>query len=161
MGALAGCSAVGGSPAALHQDVEILPAPRSSTTSKLAAEHPTPSTRERSEREHWYSSEEQAVAMAREEGRPLLIDFRAEWCLACKELETKTYPGVLSELHRFVLLRVDATDEEEPSVKQLLERYKVEGLPTVLLLDGKGREVGRFKRFVDVSELRDALLRVP
>lgn len=156
---LLGCGSAGAAPTP-PRDVEILPAPSGSVAPRPSLDSPG-ETRRRSERGRWYANEDEAVALAREEKRPLVVDFVATWCLACKELETKTYPGVSRALDRFVLLRIDATDEEEPNVRLLLERYKVLGLPTVLLLDERGNEVGRFDRFVDAEAMREALERVP
>ena len=63
----------------------------------------------------WLHDEPAAVADARGANRPLLIDFAADWCLPCKELERKTFaePRVAKELSRFVLVRVDCTDPED------------------------------------------------
>ncbi len=144
----------------LQQDIEILPAP-SSSSSTLALLRALPKEPERSARGHWYSNEEEAVDLARAERRPLLIDFSAAWCVACKQLETRTYPAVTQELHRFVLLRVDASDSDAPEVARLLSRYKVVGLPAILLFDAKGNEVERITQFVEMGPLRDALMRVP
>lgn len=135
-----------------------VPTGSSSATALLRAPQKMP---ERSQRGHWYTNEEEAVGLARDEQRPLLVDFAAQWCLACKELQKHTYPAIGEELHRFVLLRIDATNEDDPAVKQLLDRYKVLGLPAVLLIDGKGNEVQRIDKFIDADSMRDALRRVP
>jgi thiol:disulfide interchange protein len=159
--ALAACaSGAEGGASPPRQEIEILPAP-SSSSATLALLRALPKEPERSARGHWYASEEEAVDLARAEQRPLLIDFAAAWCIACKELETRTYPAVTQELHRFVLLRIDASDSDAPEVARLLSRYKVVGLPAVLLFDAKGNEVERIDRFVEVGPMRDALLRVP
>jgi thiol:disulfide interchange protein DsbD len=107
----------------------------------------------------WLTSEETALAKANSEGKPLMIDFGAEWCTACKELEHETFPNkdVRIEAQRYVALRVDATDDEDPKVTKLKDKYKVVGLPTVVILDKSGKEVTRFNEFVKPDKFAAAL----
>jgi thiol:disulfide interchange protein len=65
-----------------------------------------------------------------------LIDFSAEWCAACKELDLHTWtdPVVAKEVSdHFVALKVDATEETD-AINQLTSKYNVPGLPTVLMM---------------------------
>jgi len=83
-----------------------------------------------------------ALDQARRERRPVMVDFSAEWCAACKELERHTYvdPTVLRQMKdaRFLTVKVDGTNELD-EVNQLYERYGVTGLPTVLFIDSQGK----------------------
>ncbi len=54
---------------------------------------------------------------------------------------------------RFVAVRVDATDEEDPRAREILEKYRVIGLPTLVILDSSGRERQRVTSFVKPDEL--------
>jgi thioredoxin:protein disulfide reductase len=82
---------------------------------------------------------ETALAQAKQEGRPVLIDFFAEWCAACKELDKFTYvaPEVKSETNRFTLVKIDGTNEHNLLYK-LYDRFGVQGLPTVAFVDSTG-----------------------
>jgi thiol:disulfide interchange protein DsbD len=110
-----------------------------------------------------WMSEAKGIEKARSENKPMLIDFGATWCTACKELEHETFPhaGVRSEAKRFVTIRVDATDDEAPDTKRLQEKYKVVGLPTVIMLDSSGNEVSRFVEFVKPDKFVAAMKKVP
>lgn len=101
----------------------------------------------------WIEKQSSALALARLEKRPILIDFTAEWCAACKELSRVTFadPVVKTELSRFVLLRIDSTNDDDPGVIAVRNQYKVVGLPTVLIIDSEGRERQRFTEFVDAK----------
>ena len=88
----------------------------------------------------WEDDEPAALARAADQGKPLIIDFTAEWCAACKELEHFTYtdPSVIALSESFVPLMIDATTGDDPVVKSLLDKYDVKGLPTVLFLKPDG-----------------------
>ena len=78
--------------------------------------------------------------------RPLFIDFGAEWCAACKELEKVTYPAteVKAELQRFVTVKVDGTNDDD-ATEALYRKYGVSGLPTVVFFDSAGKAVNEAK----------------
>ena len=100
-----------------------------------------------------------AQAQARQQSRPLLVDFGAAWCGACKELDKLTFsqPSVSEEVARFVAVKVDATNDEEPTVAAAIKQLNVLGLPTVILFDSQGREAKRFTDFVPADVMLAAL----
>jgi thiol:disulfide interchange protein DsbD len=98
----------------------------------------------------WEHSEETATAKAKTEKRPLMVDFTAEWCAACKELTRETFsnPRVMEKTAHFVAVKVDATDDEDPQIEAVKGKYKVVGLPTVVIFDSNGVERKRFNEFI-------------
>ncbi len=88
-----------------------------------------------------YSVEEEQKAIASH--KPMVIDFFAEWCIGCHELDQKVFskPDVQAKLAQFTTLRVDATDIDAPQVQKVVDKYEIIGLPTVLFLDGNGKEI--------------------
>jgi thiol:disulfide interchange protein DsbD len=107
----------------------------------------------------WEASEEAARTRAEAERRPMLVDFTAEWCGACKELSRITFsdPTVMVEARRFVAVKVDATNEDDAAVDQVKDRYRVVGLPTVVLLGSDGRERARFTEFIPPDRFLTAI----
>lgn len=99
----------------------------------------------------WETDEAGALARAKAENMRVLIDFTADWCAACKKLLRITFADskVAAELSQYVLLKVDATDDEDPKVMALMKKYRVVGLPTVVILDAKEQELLRINDFVE------------
>jgi len=75
--------------------------------------------------------------------KPTVIDFYADWCLGCHELEKHVFsdPRIAAGFSKFTILRVDATNMDDPKVSQVIDRYGVLGLPTVIFLDSQGHEI--------------------
>ncbi len=98
----------------------------------------------------WLDSEQVALQAAQQRHQPMIVDFGASWCGACNELATHTFADehVREEAARFVALRVDATDEDDAQVAKVKDKYRVVGLPTVVVLDSSGQERARFNEFV-------------
>ncbi len=88
----------------------------------------------------WKPYTDEAVAEANGAGKPVLVDFYADWCAACKELEHLTFPDprVKGLSERFTLLKIDAT-EDSPELQRLKKKYGVIGLPTLVFYDASGR----------------------
>ncbi|MFZ5468746.1 MAG: protein-disulfide reductase DsbD family protein [Myxococcota bacterium] len=83
---------------------------------------------------------EDELKRAKSSGKPVMIDFFAEWCEACKELDRDTYVAreVLAEASRFVSIKVDATNSDD-AIETLFQRFGVQGLPTVAFIDSRGQ----------------------
>jgi thiol:disulfide interchange protein DsbD len=80
-----------------------------------------------------------ALAAAREAHRPVLLDFSADWCAACRILDRETYadPTVIAEARRFVTIRVDASRSDDATAA-LAKRFDVRVLPTVVFVSSRG-----------------------
>jgi thiol:disulfide interchange protein DsbD len=83
---------------------------------------------------------ERALAQAKHDCKPVLIDFFADWCPACKELDRHTYVAkeVAAEAHRFVTIKVDGTEDHDV-LDALYQRFGIQGLPTVAFVDPMGK----------------------
>ena len=107
----------------------------------------------------WLDSEELGVQTAQTNHSPMIVDFGATWCGACNELATHTFSDehVREEAGRFVAVRVDATDDENAQVAKMKDKYRVVGLPTVVVLDSSGQEKVRFNEFVPAERFLSAI----
>lgn len=97
------------------------------------------STVEMSDANRWQPYSEELYQSALKNHRPIIIDFFADWCAACHELDQKTFSNsdVKSITEKFVLLRFDATKDSE-ELRKLKTKYKIQGLPTVVFYSADG-----------------------
>ncbi len=95
-----------------------------------------------------------ALSQAKDNEHLVFVDFYAQWCLACKILETNTLqnPLVISALEDYETLRVDTDLYAEAAAF-----YKVVGMPTLLILNSEGEEIYRSVGLVEPAELEEQL----
>jgi len=88
----------------------------------------------------WLTDIDEAQSRAAESGKPMLVDFWAEWCIACKEMDHTVLrdKAVMAELAEFVTVRFDATRSNDPFVKKTLADHGVKALPTLAFLSPQG-----------------------
>ena len=100
------------------------------------------------------------AAIAAADGKPVMLDFAADWCVACKELEHDTYtdPRVQAALQGAVLLQADVTANDDDD-KALYARFGIYGPPGVIFFGSDGKEVTA-QRVVGYLDADDFLKRV-
>ncbi|MGD0289565.1 MAG: cytochrome c biogenesis protein CcdA [Candidatus Binataceae bacterium] len=97
---------------------------------------------------------------ARSAQQPIVIDFSADWCIPCREMERTTFvdPTVLREAAGFVRLRANLTAENSTN-EAIMKEFRVEGVPTTVFIDAKGNlrkhQVGYIGPAEFAKDLRD------
>jgi thiol:disulfide interchange protein DsbD len=91
---------------------------------------------------NWIDCDDQSIEQLKKKNKPILIDFYADWCAACRELDSETFGDrkVVEESRKFTMLRVDCTSPDEES-RSLIRRFNVTGLPTLVFISPKGEEL--------------------
>ncbi|MBP3192514.1 protein-disulfide reductase DsbD family protein [Natronogracilivirga saccharolytica] len=91
----------------------------------------------------WESFDQSRLAEARESGNPVVLDFYADWCIPCLELERITFTDsrVVDATDDMVRMKVDLTQFDSPESEELRREFDVAGVPTIVFLDEQGNEV--------------------
>jgi thiol:disulfide interchange protein DsbD len=152
---------------------DIAAGPVSETRLKLAGEGPTaatvttanPSPESLPDKVQWtkvHTGEDVRTFLegkrteAKAEGRPVMIDFWAQWCVYCKKLDKLVWnvPAVVAEAQRFVTIKVDTTVPDDAEMTALKEDFKVPGLPRVIFIDSRGEVLhGRSAGFKSAEDM--------
>lgn len=106
---------------------------------------------------------QQQLTLAKQAKRPVMLDFYADWCVACKEFEKYTFhdPAVAAQLKQFVLLQADVTRNQAQDI-ELLQAQQVLGLPTIDFWDAQGNPVSnaRLTGFMQAAPFLEHIQRI-
>ena len=99
----------------------------------------------------WHPYTETAVIGTQ---KAMIIDFYADWCIPCKELDAMTFtdPEVIQQSKKFNAFKADLTKSLSDEVSSLRTKYNIVGVPTVLIINSRGEEVQRITGFVNSNE---------
>jgi len=107
---------------------------------------------------------ENAVKKASSEGKSVMVDLYADWCVACKEFEHYTFnqENVQKALINTTLLQVDLTDTGSVNSIELMDHFQVFGLPSILFFDKQGKELtqNRVTGFMGADEFTAHIQRI-
>jgi thiol:disulfide interchange protein DsbD len=111
---------------------------------------------------NWHRYSDRLLAESVEKNKPVIIDFYANWCAPCRELDDITFhhPDIV-KLSRddFIMVKVDLTEKGGQNYDRLLSEYHIKGVPTVVFIDNLGKE-RKDLRLVDFIQPDEFLIRM-
>ena len=90
----------------------------------------------------WIHYEHQTIEELATGDKPIFMDFYADWCAPCKQLDRETFTDarVVELAKSFIMIKVDCTAPDE-SIRKLMQRFNVTGMPTLIFLSKSGQEL--------------------
>lgn len=109
----------------------------------------------------WQHYDAAILAQAKSEGRPVILDFTADWCIPCHELDRFTFSNdeVISATKLFVMVKVDMTQYQSTVAESLRQQFKISGVPTIVFLTSQAEEMAE-ARVVGYLGPKDFLERI-
>jgi len=91
----------------------------------------------------WLPYSESVMNRAALDAKPVFLDFYADWCAPCKELDNSTFadPEVVQRSKEFFMMKVDLTSTSDPQAEILRKKYQARGVPTLVFLRPDGQEI--------------------
>ena len=112
----------------------------------------------------WKPYSPEIMEQARNIGKPVILDFSADWCTPCREMEHVTFrdPEIVKQTERFIMVRADLTTKGDPALERLVREYSVRGVPTVIFLDRNGKELPELRvgQFVPADQFLSRMVKV-
>ena len=110
----------------------------------------------------WKTYSEYTLEAAKNQKKPVIIDFYATWCSTCNKFDDLFFHNrnvVNMEERGFVFIKVDVTKSGNPFNEKLLQQYAIKGVPTIVLIDAEGKERTDL-RIVDIISLEEFMVRM-
>ena len=91
---------------------------------------------------NWLHYENQTMQELMQDGKPVFIDFYADWCAPCKQLDRVTFTdkAVMAAAEDFTMLKVDCT-KPDAATQTFMDQFKVTGMPTLVFISKSGRQI--------------------
>ncbi len=107
----------------------------------------------------WEYYTESTYESALDNNQKMIIDFYADWCIPCKELDALTFSNdkVILASKDFTNLKVDMTKTLSDETEKVRKKFNIKGMPTVLIIDSNGKEVKRITGFVNAEEFLEMI----
>jgi thiol:disulfide interchange protein DsbD len=102
----------------------------------------------------WQKFSEASYEQSLKKNEKMIIDFYADWCIPCKELDAITFADkrVVETSGKFTAYKVDMSQTLSDETDKLRNKFNIIGMPTVLIINSNGKEVERLTGFISADE---------
>lgn len=102
----------------------------------------------------WQYYSDSTYEAALNSNEKMIIDFYADWCIPCKELDALTFSNdkVIQATKEFTSMKVDMTKTISDETEIIRKKFEIRGMPTVIIIDSKGEEIERITGFINAEE---------
>lgn len=111
----------------------------------------------------WIKNYEEGMKVARAEKKPVIIDFYADWCLPCKQIEADIFKNAefISASERFVKIKLDCTDPAGEGATVKNKKYASPYMPYIIFYDGEGKKSDiEVRGYTSLKEMLDTLRKI-
>jgi thiol:disulfide interchange protein DsbD len=120
-----------------------------------------PSDTEAKEKIKWQSYSPQLLEQAKNEARPVILDFYADWCIPCKELDNFTFTDerILAQSDNFLMVKADLTHFQTEETSIIRDKFNVRGVPTIVFIGKDGNEISELRliEFEDADQFLEKM----
>ncbi|HBC74496.1 MAG TPA: hypothetical protein DC017_06505 [Candidatus Wallbacteria bacterium] len=114
-------------------------------------------------KDSWIKDYNEGMKQARSEKKPVIIDFYADWCLPCKQIESEIFknPDFLKAAERFIKIKLDCTDSSGEGASIKNQKYKSPYMPYIIFYDGAGNKTEfEIRGYASLKEVLEILGRI-
>jgi thiol:disulfide interchange protein DsbD len=110
----------------------------------------------------WLTYSDRAYEASLQSNKKIMLDFYADWCIPCKEYDALTFtdPRVIELSKEFDNYKLDLTKTMSEKTERIRNKFKIVGMPTIILIDSKGNEAERITGFLNAKEFLDIMSKI-
>jgi thiol:disulfide interchange protein DsbD len=106
----------------------------------------------------WLPYSENRLKQAADQSKSIFLDFMADWCIPCREMDLKTFADseIIAVSQNFLMLKIDMTSSSNPQIKRLQKKFNIKGVPTYIFLKPDGAEIQELRTvgYLDAGKLK-------